>query len=44
MTLHTDIPTHTEVERLLAERDGPVVSIYIPTTRSHRMRMQAGSS
>jgi hypothetical protein len=32
MTLHTDIPTHTEVERLLAERDGPVVSIYIPTT------------
>ena len=32
MTLHTDIPTHTEVERLLAARDGPYVSIYVATT------------
>jgi hypothetical protein len=32
VTLHTDIPTHTEVERLLAVRDGPCVSIYLPTT------------
>ena len=32
MTLHTDIPTHTEVERLLAVRDGPCVSIYLATT------------
>ena len=32
MTLHTDIPTHTEVERLLDSRDGPCVSIYLPTT------------
>jgi Bacterial archaeo-eukaryotic release factor family 11 len=32
MTLHTDIPTHTEVERLLAARGGPRVSIYLPTT------------
>lgn len=32
MTLHTDIPTHTEIERLLAARDGPRVSIYLPTT------------
>jgi hypothetical protein len=32
MTLHTDIPTHTEVERLLAAQDGPRVSIYLPTT------------
>lgn len=32
MTLHTDIPTHTEVERLLDARDGPCVSIYLPTT------------
>ncbi|HKN93878.1 MAG TPA: hypothetical protein VJU60_06085, partial [Thermoleophilaceae bacterium] len=32
MTLHTDIPTHAEVERLLGERDGPRVSIYLATT------------
>jgi hypothetical protein len=32
MTLHTDIPTHTEVERLLAKRDDALVSIYVPTT------------
>lgn len=32
MTLHTDIPTHTEVEHLLAERGGPRVSIYLATT------------
>jgi hypothetical protein len=32
VTLHTDIPTHTEVERLLAARNGPYVSIYLPTT------------
>jgi hypothetical protein len=32
MTLHTDIPTHSEVERLLDTRDSSCVSIYIPTT------------
>jgi hypothetical protein len=32
MTLHTDIPTHTEVERLLGARDGLSVSMYVPTT------------
>jgi Bacterial archaeo-eukaryotic release factor family 11 len=32
MTLHTDIPTRTEVERLLDSRDGLCVSIYVPTT------------
>ncbi|HEX6459858.1 MAG TPA: hypothetical protein VF032_13140 [Thermoleophilaceae bacterium] len=32
MTLHTDIPTQTEVEHLLAEQGGPRVSIYLPTT------------
>lgn len=32
MTLHTDIPTHTEVERLLAKRDDALVSIYVTTT------------
>ena len=32
MTLHTDIPTHTEVERLLAKRDDALVSIYVATT------------
>jgi hypothetical protein len=32
MTLHTDIPTHTEVERLLATRNDACVSIYVATT------------
>ena len=32
MTLHTDIPTHTEVERLLATRNDACVSIYVPTS------------
>jgi hypothetical protein len=32
MTLHTDIPTHTEVERLLSTRADACVSIYVPTT------------
>jgi hypothetical protein len=32
MTLHTDIPTRAEVERLLDERDPACVSIYLPTS------------
>lgn len=32
MSLHTDIPTRSELERLLARRDPACVSIYLPTT------------
>jgi hypothetical protein len=32
MTLHTDIPTRSELERLLEARDPASVSIYLPTT------------
>jgi hypothetical protein len=32
MTLHTDIPTRSEIERLLTARATPCVSIYLPTT------------
>jgi Bacterial archaeo-eukaryotic release factor family 11 len=32
MTLHTDIPTRTEVERLLATRERWCVSLYLPTS------------
>ena len=32
MTLHTDIPTRTDVERLLAMRTPSCVSIYLPTS------------
>jgi release factor family 11 len=32
MTLHTDIPTRSEVMRLLAERGGACVSLYLPTS------------
>ena len=32
MTLHTDIPTRAEVERLLTTRDPSCVSIYLPTS------------
>src|SRR5262245_208282 len=32
MTLHTDIPTRSELERLLAVRDPLCVSLYIPTS------------
>ena len=32
MTLHTDIPTHSEIERLLATRDPYCVSIYLSTS------------
>lgn len=32
MRLHTDIPTRSEVERLLAVRDPASVSIYLPTS------------
>jgi hypothetical protein len=32
VTFHTDIPTHTEVERLLSARNGPCVSIYVPSS------------
>jgi hypothetical protein len=31
LTLHTDIPTHSEIERLLATRDASCVSIYLST-------------
>lgn len=31
-TLHTDVPTRSEVERLLTVRDGTCVSIYLATT------------
>lgn len=33
MTLHTDIPTRAEIDRLLATTSGPCVSIYLPTHR-----------
>lgn len=33
MILHTDIPTRTEIERLLEPSGGPCVSIYLPTHR-----------
>lgn len=32
MTLHTDIPSRSEVERLIAVRDPACVSIYVPTS------------
>jgi hypothetical protein len=32
MTLHTDIPTRSELERLLAARDSVAISIYVPTS------------
>jgi hypothetical protein len=32
VTLHTDIPTRAEVERLLGARDAACVSIYLPTS------------
>ena len=32
MTLHTDIPTRSEIERLLRTRDSSCVSLYLPTT------------
>jgi Bacterial archaeo-eukaryotic release factor family 11 len=32
VTLHTDIPTRAEVERLLTTRDASCVSIYVPTS------------
>ena len=32
MTLHTDIPTRSEVERLLLARDPSSVSAYLPTS------------
>jgi release factor family 11 len=32
MTLHTDIPTRSEIERLLAARETPCVSLYLPTS------------
>ena len=33
MTLHTDLPTHAQIELLLTSRDPASVSIYLPTTR-----------
>ena len=32
MALHTDIPTRSEIERLLSARDSSCVSIYLPTS------------
>src|SRR5687768_8936421 len=32
LTLHTDIPTRSEIERLLATRDACCVSIYLSTS------------
>jgi hypothetical protein len=32
MTLHTDIPTRSELERLLTARESPCVSIYVATS------------
>src|SRR5918997_4514146 len=32
LTLHTDIPTHSEIERLLTTRDACCVSIYLSTS------------
>lgn len=32
MTLHTDVPTRTEVERLMTARDEHCLSIYLPTS------------
>jgi Bacterial archaeo-eukaryotic release factor family 11 len=32
VTLHTDIPTRSAVERLLSARDGPCVTIYLSTS------------
>jgi hypothetical protein len=34
--VHTDIPTHGDLERLLSARGGPCVSIYLPTTPEER--------
>src|SRR5262245_45388126 len=36
MNLHTDVPTHAQLERLLAARDPSSVSIYLPTNPSSR--------
>jgi Bacterial archaeo-eukaryotic release factor family 11 len=36
MILHTDIPTHRQIERLLAARDPVSVSIYLPTNPASR--------
>ena len=32
MTLHTDIPTRSEIERLLTAREAPCVSMFLPTS------------
>jgi hypothetical protein len=32
MTLHTDIPTRANIELLLAARETPCVSMYLPTS------------
>jgi hypothetical protein len=34
--VHTDIPTHADLEQLLAVRDAACVSIYLPTTPEER--------
>ena len=36
MRLHTDIPTRSDVDRLMNERGWPSVSIYLPTSRVSR--------
>src|SRR6476620_5420000 len=35
-SMHTDIPTHADLERLLSVRDPACVSIYLPTTPEER--------
>lgn len=34
MTIHSDIPTRAQIERLLMNRSGASVSIYLPTSRT----------
>ena len=34
MTIHSDIPTRAQIERLLRNRDASSVSIFLPTSRS----------
>jgi hypothetical protein len=33
--MHTDIPTHADVDHLLSVRDAACVSIYLPTELRH---------
>lgn len=44
MTLHTDIPTRAQIERLLTSRAPSSVSIYLPTNRVTQDTQRTGSS